>query len=290
MSKIRFTIGCDPEFFLKKDGNYVSSIPYVMGMKDDPQPIGRGNGAMIDNVAVEFCCPPSLNESKFVRTIKHAIRGLKQILPEDIHLEAIASARFPEKELDHPLANEFGCEPDFNAYKNGGQNCAPQPPDPTFRSAGGHIHVGHPGLKSKKNKIIMIKLMDVIHGLASTILDNSGASVERRKLYGKAGSYRPTEYGVEYRTLSNYWVKSPDLVKLMFRFTRDAVALFVNGKEGIILDSINSKEIQEVINTGDRNKALDLFSKFVAQNLSSHTNELMMEVSSKVYSFESSWN
>ena len=287
---VHFTIGCDPEFFLQKEGAYVASIPYVDGMKGDPQPLGRGNGVMVDNVALEFCTPPAMKEAKFVRTVKHAISSIRAMLPEDVKLVAMASARFPISELEHPICQEFGCDPDFNAYKDGAKNNKPSLMDKQFRSCGGHIHVGHAMLKDQANRITMIKLMDAIHGLVSTILDSGASSVERRKLYGKAGCFRPTEYGVEYRTLSNYWCKAPELTKLMYRCTRDAISMLAKGKAGIILDSIDLKELEKTINTGDRGAALEMFATKVAQHLSSHTNELFMEVSKKVFSFESSWN
>jgi hypothetical protein len=37
-----------------------------------------------------------------------------------------------------------------------------------------------------------------------------------RKLYGAAGRYRQPSYGVEYRTLSNFWLASPELVELVY--------------------------------------------------------------------------
>ncbi len=44
---------------------------------------------------------------------------------------------------------------------------------------------------------------DLFLGLPSAGADKQG---KRRELYGKAGRYRPTSYGIEYRVLSNYWL------------------------------------------------------------------------------------
>ena len=39
---------------------------------------------------------------------------------------------------------------------------------------------------------------------------------KRRELYGKAGAYRVKPYGVEYRVLSNFWLKSPALMQWVY--------------------------------------------------------------------------
>lgn len=44
--------------------------------------------------------------------------------------------------------------------------------------------------------------MDIYLGLTSTILDDDD---KRKMYYGTPGRYRDTSFGVEYRTLSNYW-------------------------------------------------------------------------------------
>ena len=47
--------------------------------------------------------------------------------------------------------------------------------------------------------------MDYTLGLDSLLLDSD---TRRRSMYGRAGSFRFKEYGIEYRTLSNFWIKN----------------------------------------------------------------------------------
>jgi hypothetical protein len=68
-------------------------------------------------------------------------------------------------------------------------------------------------------------------------------------LYGKAGAYREKSYGVEYRTLSNFWVFDERLSDWVWKNTERAVkavdARFaVDEYKDSILDAIdnNNKE------------------------------------------------
>lgn len=45
----------------------------------------------------------------------------------------------------------------------------------------------------------------------------------RRELYGKIGSFRPKHYGVEYRPLSNAFLRSDEVVKKVFEITMKTV-------------------------------------------------------------------
>jgi hypothetical protein len=45
----------------------------------------------------------------------------------------------------------------------------------------------------------------------------------RRQLYGKAGAYRPKPYGMEYRVLSNVWLKNKSLQRWVYRNTMRAI-------------------------------------------------------------------
>jgi hypothetical protein len=126
-----------------------------------------------------------------------------------------------------------------------------------------------------QGKLSAVKAMDLFAGTVSTKLDNSEAAVKRRELYGKAGCHRPTEYGVEYRVLSNYWMKSPQLVMLMDALTRDAMALVRDGKLEAILEEIGEDDLQNTINNGDVQAAEKIIEYYVKPNLSPEALELL---------------
>ena len=71
-----------------------------------------------------------------------------------------------------------------------------------------HIHIGYDN-PDKETNFNIIKQMDLYLGVPSIILDTHA---ERRQLYGKAGCFRHKKYGVEFRTLSNFWLFSPELI------------------------------------------------------------------------------
>lgn len=96
--------------------------------------------------------------------------------------------------------------------------------------------------------------MDLHLGVPSLVLDKD---TERRKLYGKAGAFRPKPYGVEYRTLSNFWIWSEENIKWAWDQTNKAIQ-FVQDKHKIP-PSIQ-KDIQLAINdnnTKSKNNCLN---------------------------------
>lgn len=111
---------------------------------------------------------------------------------------------------------------------------------------------------------LLIPLLDLFCGIPSILLDRSNGALLRRKLYGKAGDYRLTPYGIEYRTLSNFWIKSYTLMSFFTGMARHALLLlasYYEGKNNIydILNKINKKDIQKAINNNDFVIAKDIF-------------------------------
>ena len=63
----------------------------------------------------------------------------------------------------------------------------------------------------------------------------------RKKLYGKAGAYRPKPYGLEYRSLSNFWVFDDKLIRWVWRNTERALhAGDVSHEMDRILEAVNN--------------------------------------------------
>lgn len=119
----------------------------------------------------------------------------------------------------------------------------------------GHIHVGYPNPNIETNEKI-VKWMDIYLGLASTILDDD----DRRKMYyGTPGRYRDKDFGVEYRTLSNYWTAHDELRQWVFRQTEKAYYAVVNKVQ---IGESYEREVQSAIATNNRNAIEKLMDHF----------------------------
>lgn len=234
-----FSIGADPEFFLKQGNKFISSVGIIGGSKEHPRPFGDNGFAVLeDNVAVEFNIPPAHNHTEFSQHIQEVLNKLQQELPQ-FEFSTESAAVFDPDQLQTPAAMEFGCDPDFNVWTKS-ENPRPNATNQNLRSAGGHVHVG-----TDLPMIEVIKAMDLFLGVPSTKLDPGKL---RRELYGKAGSFRPKSYGVEYRTLSNFWIFKESLINWVYTQTERALN-FV--KDGNTISDENGLLIQQCINNSD---------------------------------------
>lgn len=239
---IKFKIGCDPELFIKYNGSYKSAVGLIGGSKYEPLKIDNlGSAILEDNVAVEFNTQPAKSKQEFRSAIARVLDHLR-VKMTGYELVQDSAAFFPEEELNTPQAQEFGCEPDFDAW-NKCVNVKPCAADKTLRSCGGHVHVG--SVIAKKQPLDVIKAMDIFLGVPSVILD---PGTLRRELYGKAGCFRPKKYGVEYRTLSNFWIFNPDLIDWVFDGTQKALQFISDGN---LVNEDHGKLVQAAINTGN---------------------------------------
>lgn len=253
---MKFTIGCDPEFFLRnKQGELISAIHKIGGSKWEPQYITKdGHAILEDNVAVEFNVPPSDNAKDFIHHIGFVMEHLRG-MASGMNLEFaeyIASASFPDKELRTPEALVFGCEPDLNAW-TGDVNPKPKADDPNLRSCGGHIHIG-----TNLDPEAVVKACDFFLGVPSVWMDDD---TKRRLLYGNAGAFRLKPYGPEYRTLSNFWIWKEETIQWAYDQTRKALHFVDNG--GVITEEMGNM-ICHAINKGDVDAARSLAAAYPA--------------------------
>lgn len=238
------TLGSDPELFLVQGTKFVSSIGLIGGSKEFPRSI-REDGCAVqeDNVAVEFNIPPSDTVERFIEGIKFNLDYLvahAKTMGMDIAI--VPSAVFSDDELSSPAAQQFGCEPDYNAWTKQ-INPRPKASNPNLRSAGGHVHFGSKELGLDPWKVG--RAADLFLGVPSLEFD---ADTGRRELYGKAGAVRIKPYGVEYRTLSNFWIKSEDLMRWVWGQAEKAVEFVKAGND---LTAEEGRRIQHCINTSD---------------------------------------
>jgi len=232
----KFTLGADPELFLLKNGKPFSAIGLIGGTKEEPKPMQkRGFFVQEDNVSVEFNVPPAYNHQEFIDNIQYVMTSLKKKLKK-FELSEDSALVFPEEQLIHPQAQEFGCEPDYNAWTKE-MNPRPKATDASLRSAGGHVHIG-----TKEDPIEVIRAMDLFVGCPSIKLDKG---LLRRQLYGKAGAFRPKRYGCEYRTLSNFWIFSKEKIQWVYDQTARAIDFVESGET---IDPKHADIIQECIN------------------------------------------
>ena len=244
------SLGSDPEFFITdKAGRLKSIIGLLGGTKEEPRWIDDFGEFKVqeDNVAAEYNIPASYTREKFIEHILWPQKVIATLLGTNKYkVSTLASASFPEEELLDPMALEFGCDPDYNAW-SGMINDKPECPDATFRTAGGHVHIGIEN-KEPWNIVRTIRNMDKFVGVWSVLVDQDD---KRRQLYGKAGAFRPQPHGCEYRTLSNFWIFDPMLIGEVWDRTQAAV-----GHETLIdQNSGEAAMIQYIINKGDKKTA-----------------------------------
>lgn len=237
------SLGCDPEVLLiDSTGKFISSVGLIGGSKDEPRPIDEeGNAVQEDNVTVEFNTPPCKTSADFIKHInKNKDWIKKQAAIFDLQMLIKPSAVYDDDQLNTEAARTFGCEPDFCAWEDGRENPRPRTDNPNLRSAGGHIHVqiDDPGL----DILDVVKAMDLFVGCPMLRFDNDN---DRRKLYGKAGAFRKKSYGVEYRTASNKWIESDDLIQWVWDQTEKAIR-FASMK--IVFTDEQAMKIQNCIN------------------------------------------
>jgi len=242
-------LGSDPEVFLQDEtGKPISSIGYINADKWHPLQIPdmpKGFTLQEDNVSLEYGIPPASSADEFVSHINAVMNRSKDWLP-GLSFSKLSCIIFPEDQMQHPAAHIFGCEPDFNAWTLQ-TNPAPQPPHPFMRSAGGHIHV-----ETKKKRINVVRHMDLFLAIPALFMDSGE---ERKQLYGKAGAHRPKPYGVEYRTLSNFWIFEDELIRWAWRNTERAVEF--NGDIAADADAI-----VRAINDNDKPLGRELVAKY----------------------------
>lgn len=281
------SFGSDPEFLIIDKENRPKSAIDILPNPQCPTE-QEGNLFYYDNVLAECTVKPGMSKEETLNNLKSSMKCLSELV-SPYKLTTKASMKFPKNQLTHPEALIVACNPDNCAYTL--QTCRipkEQFQKDTLRSCGGHIHLGdNYTVKNEEGPepIFTIYMMDLFVGIPSLFMDNDPTSKIRRKLYGQAGRFRKKEYGIEYRSLSNYWLQSPTFASIIYDLSMFAVKFVEEGRikdywsfdEDIFYDADDISDafkchkydvhaLKNAIDNGDK-KAAQPFLKIVKSHL-----------------------
>ena len=150
----------------------------------------------------------------------------------------------------------FGCNPTLNVHETNFKRVTGS--RERFRAAGGHVHLGLPN-KCKVDLAKVVALMDIYAGNTCVLIDRDPDNARRRKNYGRAGEHRVKTYGVEYRVLSNFWLRSYTLWSMVSVLCRNAVDIHYIGYADELLGRFDMKKVRKAINDNDFELAKENF-------------------------------
>jgi len=258
--------GCDPEFFFSNGKKTVSSDSILPeGGLVCSHPASK---IIIDGVQGELNTRPHSCRQLLCSEIQCMFSDLvNHIDKKDTKIDFKQTIKIKKEDMKNlsEKSKTFGCASSKNTYNNGKSGKITVNPETyQYRSAGGHIHLGY--LDKEVEKIMkhpkkLVNLLDVILGNTCVLLDRDRGNIERRKVYGKAGEYRTPKHGIEYRTLSNFWLRSIPLTSMVMGLSRLAIIITANNRENEILDLVDMEDVREAINSNSVQKATKIYKK-----------------------------
>jgi hypothetical protein len=256
-ASIGMSLGTDPEVFV------VDETGEVIPAWEFAPKKGKGNGQCYwDGFQAEF----TVHAGNCLALMADSLqKGLAQTLQT-------ARKQFPKAKLSLDNVLEvspqvlkackdehaaLGCDPSENIYGAKGKAVLDGRKLP-MRFAGGHMHFGV-GRQMPKTTEAIVKTLDAIVGVSGVSLAAGIDSAVRRQFYGLAGEYRLPAHGIEWRTLSNFWLTHPGIMHLVFDLGRECVRLGHGGLR--YLWEADEQEVQDIINGNDVQAARKLLDR-----------------------------
>lgn len=287
MSKISgVTIGCflgaDPELFFEQKGKIIGSEKVIPATwSSDLRHKYSVDGLARDGVQVELHPSPMTSPTQAVAAMSEVLLSLFKFVAEtkpDVTPSFKGLVTVERDELNSLLPENrlLGCQPSRNIYKL--RKAAVDGSKYLKRSAGGHVHFGlsHPLMGQADYRIRLPFMFDTVLGILGVLLDRDPDQVERRKVYGQAGEFRLQKYGLEYRTPSNFWLRSPVLAQLVYGLgylTVESLNLTLNNRfdyEKALLDKVDYKQVVKAIQLNDVKLAREVWEGHVSPFIRDH--------------------
>jgi len=226
-------------------------------------------GVQEDNVMLEFNVPAYKELDMFTGAISKALDFIQSAFLAPKGYEycwgAPAHAFNSEVLSKYAQALEIGCSPDFNAYAEDNRFQREPFSAATFgnrRFCGGHIHVQYD--KDNVPPHVFAQFMDCVVGIPYLEWDRQGG---RRLYYGQPGLFREKDYGIEYRTLSNFWLYPTFRENCLYDMIENIFSLAVraNSEPGVLMEAyskIHWDDVQSTIRTEDHKTAAEMVMYF----------------------------
>ena len=275
------SLGADPEAFLMRDGVIVGSEKVI------PPSLGIGDVVVRDGVQIELHPQARSYPSGVTGGIGQIFKQLQVLLDKTPEIQVCFKPviEVSETELES-LSDEsrlLGCKPSQNIYGF-------RTPDVDgkiirTRSAAGHVHLGLEGTSIYEPeagidfRTRLVPAFDIVLGNTCVMIDTDPSQRVRRKLYGRPGEYRLPQYGLEYRTLSNFWLRSPALAEFVMGMANTIVGIIHTtlkdsgeNLEGELLAPVDWRRIVKAIYLNDAGVARENW-KWVRAFLMTHAPE-----------------
>lgn len=253
-------IGADPELFLTRNGRVIGSEKVI---KETDRVVE--DGVQVELHPAAHNCRESLmlNIQGCVRQLRDMVVPAKARTSLDVTVEVTKSQYNSLSDKN----KQFGCGRSYNVHNTDFEVTKIDPSIYLKRSAGGHIHLGKDYLSTSESDAIrdpfkLVPILDILVGNTMVLLDRDPGNVERRKYYGMSGEYRMPEHGLEYRTLSNFWLRGTPLMSLVFGLARQAIATASNGNAEHLLSLVDMDDIIKAINENDFNLAKQNYDRY----------------------------
>lgn len=263
VNKQSILIGSDFEMFLSKNGEIISSIPFINGTKNQPEKLPR-KGFMLqkDNVLTEVNVPAvSLDAAnEFWDNVEWVKDFVQAKFGKEFKLICCPTAEMSDKDLEPEEAKVFGCDASYNAWEDGLIIDRQIPEGIKLRSAAAHVHISFDDADIPTS-MDLVRVFDTFLAVPFVLLDKDK---KRRQLYGRAGEFRVQNYGdsmgFEARTLSNVWIDNQELTLYVFN-QLDKMFDYYN-EHGVKEIDKNREEIIKCINESDEQLAEKICEQF----------------------------
>ena len=267
-------------------------LPYEEGginLKKHTIPTIYGSGWIhTDGVMLEINPHPFACRMESGWSIKECLKGAEALIEKN-YGRPVKLLALPNTTLDKEIWKKakletllLGCQPTYSAYEIGDTPCkvAVDSHYP-YRGGAGHIHFSLNYARvpwtmftlSHETAKILCKLLDRTLGIIGVLLSPyPKLEALRRVTYGQAGNYRLQPHGLEYRTLSNFYMIHPTITSLIHKIGRKVVNdALVNWPVRYDFLSLSNEYIQKVINTNNvaaarRIYQLPIFQDFLMRN------------------------